>query len=236
MSRTIGSNGPKTLEAIRRAGLRLIFEHGYEAMSLRQLASEVGIQVGSLYNHISTKQDLLMMLVEAHMRELLGDLEAALDGITAPVERLRAFVGFHVTYHMTKKREVYVANFELRALEPKNYDALIKLRQAYERRLTEILDDGNDAKLFDISDTRVATFAILATLTGVCTWYKPSGRLSKQAIVALHEKLVINGAMRSNIKRPAPARRRERASLKRLHVMRDGPVRGARMRLRTLDP
>ena len=51
------------MEAIRKAGLRLIFEHGYAAMSLRQLAAEVGIQSGSLYNHISTKQELLFDLI-----------------------------------------------------------------------------------------------------------------------------------------------------------------------------
>ncbi len=62
MARTVGSYGPKTMEAIRKAGLRLIFEHGYAAMSLRQLASEVGIQAGSLYNHIATKQELLFDL------------------------------------------------------------------------------------------------------------------------------------------------------------------------------
>ena len=80
MARTIGSHGPKTMEAIRRAGLRLIFEHGYEAMSLRQLAAEVGIQAGSLYNHISTKQELLFDLVQDHINELLRQLDRALAG------------------------------------------------------------------------------------------------------------------------------------------------------------
>ena len=50
------------MQAIRDAGLRLIYRHGYEVMSLRQLAREVGIQAGSLYNHISTKQQLLFEL------------------------------------------------------------------------------------------------------------------------------------------------------------------------------
>ena len=36
MARTVGSNGPKTMEAIRKAGLRLIYSQGYEAMSLRR--------------------------------------------------------------------------------------------------------------------------------------------------------------------------------------------------------
>src|SRR5438094_107651 len=116
MSRTVGSYGPRTAEAVRKAGLRLIFEHGYEAMSLRQLASEVGIQQGSLYNHISTKQGLLFDLIREHMLELLAALHKALDGITDPVERLSAFVQFHVTYHLTRKKEVFIANFELRGL------------------------------------------------------------------------------------------------------------------------
>ncbi|OKO81162.1 TetR/AcrR family transcriptional regulator [Bradyrhizobium sp. NAS96.2] len=193
MARTIGSHGPTTLEAIRKAGVRLIFEHGYEAMSLRQLAAEVGIQAGSLYNHISTKQDLLFDLVQDHINDLLRELDQALEGKADPVERLRAFVAFHVTYHMTRKREVFIANSELRSLDAKNYDAVVALRGAYEQRLAQILTDGLSEGVFEVVDIQVATFAILALLTGLCTWYRPGGRLTRDAIIAAHEKLVLSG-------------------------------------------
>lgn len=193
MARTIGSHGPTTLEAIRKAGVRLIFEHGYEAMSLRQLAAEVGIQAGSLYNHISTKQDLLFDLVQDHINDLLRELDLALEGKADPAEKLRAFVAFHVTYHMTRKREVFIANSELRSLEPKNYEAIVALRGAYEQRLAQILTDGVSDGVFEVVDIQVATFAILALLTGLCTWYRPGGRLTRDAIIAAHEKLVLSG-------------------------------------------
>ena len=193
MARTIGSHGPKTMEAIRKAGLRLIFEHGYEAMSLRQLAAEVGIQVGSLYNHISTKQELLFDLVQDHLNELLRQLDLALKGKNRPIEKLRAFVAFHVLYHITRKREVFIANSELRSLDPKNYAAIVMLRGAYEQRLTGILVEGVSEGVFEVADVQVATCAILALLTGVCTWYRPGGRLTREAIVATHEKLVLSG-------------------------------------------
>lgn len=193
MARTIGSHGPTTLEAIRKAGVRLIFEHGYEAMSLRQLAAEVGIQAGSLYNHISTKQDLLFDLVQDHINDLLRELDLALEGKADPVERLRAFVAFHVTYHMTRKREVFIANSELRSLDAKNYDAVVALRGAYEQRLAQILTDGVSQGVFEVVDIQVATFAILALLTGLCTWYRPGGRLTRDDIIAAHEKLVLSG-------------------------------------------
>ncbi|WP_076859933.1 TetR/AcrR family transcriptional regulator [Bradyrhizobium mercantei] len=193
MARTIGSHGPTTLEAIRKAGVRLIFERGYEAMSLRQLAAEVGIQAGSLYNHISTKQDLLFDLVQDHINDLLRELDLALAGKADPVEKLRAFVAFHVTYHMTRKREVFIANSELRSLDAKNYDAVVALRGAYEARLAQILTDGVADGVFEVIDIQVATFAILALLTGLCTWYRPGGRLTRDAIIAAHEKLVLSG-------------------------------------------
>jgi len=212
MARTIGSYGPKTLEAIRKAGLRLIFEHGYAAMSLRDLAAEVGIQVGSLYNHINTKQELLFDLVQDHVNELLRQLDLALEDKNGPEEKLRAFVAFHVTYHMNRKREVFIANSELRSLEPKNYHAIVALRSAYEQRLAGILAEGVSEGVFEVVDIQVATFAIIALLTGLCAWYRPSGRLSKEAIVATHEKLVLSGVSPQAVSVPVrsprkPARR-----------------------------
>ncbi|WP_298363375.1 TetR/AcrR family transcriptional regulator [uncultured Bradyrhizobium sp.] len=213
MARTIGSHGPTTLEAIRKAGVRLIFERGYEAMSLRQLAAEVGIQAGSLYNHISTKQDLLFDLVQEHINDLLRELDLALEGKADPVEKLRAFVAFHVSYHMTRKREVFIANSELRSLEAKNYDVVVALRGAYEQRLAQILTDGVSEGVFEVVDIQVATFAIIALLTGLCTWYRPGGRLTRDAIIAAHEKLVLSGVtpqaalgqVQSGSKRPRTA-------------------------------
>jgi AcrR family transcriptional regulator len=208
MARTIGSYGPKTMEAIRKAGLRLIFEHGYEAMSLRQLAAEVGIQAGSLYNHISTKQELLFALVQDHMNTLLRQLDVALEGKEQPADRLRAFVAFHVAYHMTKKREVFIANSELRSLDPKNYDAIVALRGAYEQRLAQILAEGVSEGVFEVPDIQVATFAILSLLTGLCSWYRPGGRLTREAIVAAHEKLVLTGVTSQASAAPSRGRRK----------------------------
>ena len=193
MSRTAGSHGPATLAAIRKSGLRLIYEHGYEALTLRELAADVGILSGSLYNHIKTKQDLLFTLVRDHMTDLLENLNRALDGWLDPSEALAAFVRLHVTYHMERRYEVYIANSELRSLEPANRATIVAMRQAYELRLIEILNRGAAAGRFRVADTRVGAFAIIAMLTGICTWYRPDGPLGPEQIVALHTDLVMRG-------------------------------------------
>ena len=193
MSRTAGSHGPATLAAIRKSGLRLIYQHGYEALTLRELAADVGILSGSLYNHIKTKQDLLFTLVRDHMTDLLVNLDLALAGRDDPADALAAFVRLHVTYHMERRYEVYIANSELRSLEPANRAAIVAMRQAYEVRLIEILDRGVASARFDVADTRVGAFALIAMLTGICTWYRPDGPLSPEQIVSLHTDLVIRG-------------------------------------------
>jgi AcrR family transcriptional regulator len=207
MSRTAGSHGPATLAAIRRSGLRLIYEHGYEALTLRKLAADVGILSGSLYNHIKTKQDLLFTLVRDHMTDLLANLDQALDGHSDPADAMRAFVRLHVTYHMERRHEVYIANSELRSLEPANRAAIVAMRQTYEARLIAILEQGVTSGRFAVDDTRIGAFAIIAMLTGICTWYRPDGPLGPEQIVQMHTELVMRGLepRTSTLRPPAPS-------------------------------
>ncbi len=197
MARTAGSHGPRTMEAINEAGLKLIFEHGYAAMSLRQLAAEVGIQVGSLYNHISTKQDLLFGLLRVHMETLLQRLDEALAVAGGVEDQLRAFVAFHVDYHIVRKREVFICYSELRSLEPANHAVIVGQRRDYERRLIAILERGIAAGRFAVDDPAVAAYGILAMLTGVCTWFRPDGRLTAGQVVAQYTAMVLNGVCRT---------------------------------------
>lgn len=193
MSRTTGSSGPKTLAAIHEAGLQLIYAKGFEAMSLRELAARVGLQPGSLYNHIATKQALLFDLINNHMVRLHERVAAELEGITDPTERLKAFTAFHLTYHIERKREVFIGSAELRSLEPKNRKRIVALRRDYEDILADILQAGVKASQFKVGDIRVSTYAILAMLTGICTWYDPKGRVSRAELIAVHTRLVLQG-------------------------------------------
>jgi AcrR family transcriptional regulator len=199
MSRTAGSSGPKTVAAIRKAGLQLIYEHGYEAMSLRQLAAEVGIQQGSLYNHIRTKQELLLDLITVHMNDLLRELDEALSHGGSALERLTAFVHFHVGYHVNRKQEVFICYSELRSLEPDNFAAISDMRRVYERKLTEILETGVAEGSFMAIDMKVAAYGILSMLSGICTWFSPGGRLSEAEVAELFTTMVLNSVLRHGL-------------------------------------
>ena len=193
MARTVGSNGARTAQAIRQAGVQLIYRHGYEAMSLRQLASEVGLQSGSLYKYFENKQSLLFDIVRDHMEDLIAKAEAALAGVEGARARLKAFVDFHLRYHMTRKAHVFIANMEIRSLDDEHRQIAVDMRRRYEQMLEDTLRAGAESGAFRVPEPKVSTYAIISMLTGICMWYRPDGRLSQDELVSIYSDLVVDG-------------------------------------------
>jgi hypothetical protein len=142
-----------------------------------------------------TKQALLFSLMEDHMKALLKGLEDELRGKDDPAAQLTAFITFHVEYHIDRRAEVYTNNSELRSLEPENLKRIRALRRAYEKRVIEILDKGVKLGSFKVGNTKVAAFALIAMLTGVCNWYKPGGVMSRGELVKIHTAMALHGIM-----------------------------------------
>jgi AcrR family transcriptional regulator len=179
MARTAGSDGEKTLAALREAALKLIAQHGYEAVTMRQLAAEVGVQAAALYRYFPAKEDLLHALLREHMEQLAATWRTADPGEGADAaERLEAFVSNHIGFHVARRQSTHVSNMELRSLAPERLSAILKLRSAYEKELRQILRAGADDGSFAIDDVGLTAMAIIQMVTGVIVWFRPGERLS----------------------------------------------------------
>ncbi|MFI5731354.1 TetR/AcrR family transcriptional regulator [Kribbella sp. NPDC051587] len=65
---------PLTRERIVDAAMRLIVEHGYDAVSMRKIAQELGTGPASLYAHVANKGELDQLLVDRAAQQMrLGD-------------------------------------------------------------------------------------------------------------------------------------------------------------------
>lgn len=190
MGRIAGAVGKETASRAREAALGLFARHGYAAVSMREIAGEVGVGAGALYNHFATKQDLLVELMTAHMEALLAAWAETNDADLPPADRLEAFSRFHIRFHADRADEVFVAYMELRSLERPNFHRIEKMRREYEAALETILTDGAATGAFRIEDPRVAAMAIIAMLTGVTSWYRQGGRLSATRIEEIYVDMV----------------------------------------------
>ena len=190
MARKVGSVGAETADKVRMAAVSLFARYGYAAVSMRQIAREIDLQAGAIYNHFPTKQDLLRGLLVDHMERLLDAWDEQEDDSLPPAEALLAFVRFHIRYHVKCGDEVFISYMELRNLEEDNFAEVEALRRRYEIKLRSILEAGIEQGVFRIGDLHVATMAIIAMLTGIASWYRPDGRLSLKEIEGFYIDMI----------------------------------------------
>lgn len=189
MARTAGSHSDITGPRVAEAALRLFARHGFAAVSMRQIAAEVGVQAGALYNYTPDKQSLLFDLMRDHMDDLLRAW-AAQPVAAEPMARLEGFTRFHIRFHLERPDEVFVSYMELRSLSPENFAVIEGLRRCYEDELESILRAGLETGVFAVADTKIATLAMIAMLTGVTTWYRAQGRLSVAQVETIYWDMV----------------------------------------------
>jgi AcrR family transcriptional regulator len=194
MARIAGSIGAETADRVREQSLKLFAAKGYAAVSMREIAAAVGVQAAALYNHFPNKQALLADLMLSHMDGLLAAWDSEAVAGEAPAEALQRLVRFHIRYHAGRSDAVFISYMELRSLEPENFMKVEKLRQTYEGVVQSILEQGVEAGVFRVEDTRICAMAIIAMLAGVNTWYRQKGRLNLSQIEGIYTDMVLRVA------------------------------------------
>lgn len=192
MARKPGSRAEITGPRLRDAALRLFAQHGYAAVSMRQIAAEIGVQAGALYLYIDDKQSLLFDLMRGHMEELLEAWQSSLTSVPrgTAIARLEHFARFHIRFHAARTDAVFISYMELRNLTPENFAVIEGLRRCYETELEQILRAGLDEDSMALPDTKLAALAIIAMLNGVNTWFREGGRLSRDTVEDIHIDMI----------------------------------------------
>lgn len=88
---------PKVSRAsVLQAARDLAAEEGLDRLSLRNLASRLGVTAPALYAHVSSKDDLLRAMAEAEFAALMERFEAVTEA--DPLDRIRALCRVYVAY------------------------------------------------------------------------------------------------------------------------------------------
>jgi len=69
MPRT-STRSPLTRERVLRTALAMVDKGGLEALSMRKLAAELGVEAMSLYNHVANKEDLIDGMIDLVFGEI----------------------------------------------------------------------------------------------------------------------------------------------------------------------
>lgn len=185
-----------TREDVIAAAGRLFATRGYHGTSMRDLGRELGLHGSSLYSHVTSKEDLLVAVVERGAEHFERSAEQALGRHDTPVERLRALVGGHIDVVLDHTDEAKTFLDEARSLEDPARRAIRDARNAYELRFRLVISDGIESGVFSVdTDPKIATIFILSILNAVERWYDPDGEIDraglKQEICRFVEKSLV---------------------------------------------
>jgi len=130
----------------------------------------MGVQKGSLYAHIASKQDLLY---EA-MREGAAAFHAALDTIPddlPPTEKVRRALRAHLRTVSNQLDVATVFTREWRYLEGERRDEIVAERRRYEERFRAYFREGRELGDLrtDLDDAAAAVF-VLSAANWAYTW------------------------------------------------------------------
>ena len=128
---------------LTREAARLFAEKGYHGTSIGDLAKAMGVQKGSLYAHIASKQDLLYETMCDGAAAFHGALDAIPDDLP-PVEKIRLALRGHLRVVAEQLDVATVFVQEWRYLDGPRRDEVVAERRRYEERIRELLREGRD--------------------------------------------------------------------------------------------
>lgn len=171
-------------DVVRAAG-RLFADRGYHGTSMRDLGKELGLLGSSLYSHVSSKQDLLVEVVEEGAQLFEESAERALATADSATERLDALIAGHVAVVVDNIDVARTFLNEARMLDGEHRSRIIDARDHYEEAFRSVIREGRkDGSLAGQVDTKMASIFILSILNALERWYRPDGQLDREALVA----------------------------------------------------
>ena len=158
---------------LTRQAARLFAERGYHGTSIGDLAEALGVQKGSLYAHIRSKQDLLYETMMEGARAFHGMLDGLDERLTA-VEKLRLAMRGHLGVVQDQLDVATVFVREWRYLEGSRREEVLAERRRYEERFRGLFREGREhSELRTDLDEAAAALLALSALNWAYTWLKP---------------------------------------------------------------
>lgn len=138
--------GTSLQSRIAEAAIDLFYSRGAPVTTVRDITAACGLTPGALYNHFSSKEELLYVLVrDVHLLADEGLAAAIAAAEPEPAPQLAAAVRFMVLQAAGLRKQSLVANREFTTLPAEMQDSITAIRRQMRGRFAEILMAGGAA-------------------------------------------------------------------------------------------
>jgi TetR/AcrR family transcriptional regulator, cholesterol catabolism regulator len=180
-------------EQIDQVATTLFKSRGFAATTMRDLALELGIEAGSLYSHIKSKEDILQRVCFKMADEFMEAFAEVKKQDVPASEKLRLAIAGHVRVLTMNPPAAGVFLNEWRHLSEPALGQFNQLRHEYEESFRAIVREGIASGDFKVNDEKFVVLTLLSSLNWLHMWYKPEGKMSPDEIADYLSNLLLNG-------------------------------------------
>lgn len=139
------NTGQDTRARIIRATTKLFAEQGYQQTTIAEIAKEVGLAEGSIYEHFRGKEDLLLTIPDVWVTNAIEELKLQLFGIEGAINKLRKFLWWYLNYIEREPMTAKVVFLFLKT-NPNFIQTNVYLNvKTFYSFLTRIFEEGRDS-------------------------------------------------------------------------------------------
>ncbi|WP_452225265.1 TetR/AcrR family transcriptional regulator [Lacinutrix chionoecetis] len=179
-------------EEIIKTSAKLFKEKGYSAVSMRDIAKEMGIKASSLYNHISSKQAILTEIIISIAEAFTNGIEVIMSSKINNIQKLKQVISLHITITTKNTFGMSSLNNDWMHLE-ESLAYYLKLRTDYEANFRTIIIEGINKGEIINENPEVMLFSILSTLRSLHLWIPKKEDLNPLELTNNLSNILING-------------------------------------------
>lgn len=180
-------------EVILQQAASLFKEKGFKATSMRDLAEALGIEAASLYNHISSKNELLHLICFSVAERFLSKMAVVEKSKGTAISKLETILQFHIKEMVNRYNEVYVSDREWRHLSEPLLHEYRELRRSYRKQITTLIESGIAAGEIKNIDAPTAVLILLHAISGIESWQRSRQKINPKELEKNMITILISG-------------------------------------------
>ena len=150
---------------------KLFKEKGYSAVTMRDIAQAMDIKAASLYNHIKSKQEILVLIIIEIAEEFTNTMNQVVNSSETTIKKIEKIIQLHIDITLRDANALACLNNDWMHLADAELTYFIKMREDYEENFRTIIKKGiADGEIKNLN-LEVIIFSTLSTLRTLYLWY-----------------------------------------------------------------
>ena len=185
-----------TRDDILDAAAQVFRQKGFHGASMSAIADAVNLQKASLYHHVSSKQEILLALLDRALIMLTEHIATIASQKLPADQKLKLMIRGYLSTLADNADLTAVLLFEHRSLDKKSHIRHVPQRDKFEALWRDVLNEGVRTKVFELKDTSLAVRALMGVMNWTLTWYQPNGEKSIEQIADDYSDMLFHGLLK----------------------------------------